>query len=99
MTEQKKEVSFNEFFGADRSDNLLHPSIKKEIQKFIDMLQTFYEKKIEPTDATEIDALEYIPLFTINGALIASMLGVTYDEYLMAVDYMIRVLDLEDSKS
>lgn len=96
MTEEKKGMSFNEFFGTNRSDTLLHPSIKKEIQSFITMLQTFYDSKIDVPTATEIDALEYIPLFTINAALVASMLGVTYEEYLMAVDYMIRALDLEE---
>lgn len=77
-------------------DTLLHESIKEQIQGLIDMLQKFYDSKIAPPTATELDALEYIPLFCINGALIASLLGVTYEEYLMAVDYMIRALDLEE---
>lgn len=77
-------------------DTLLHDSIKEQIQGLIDMLQKFYDSKIAVPTATELDALEYIPLFCINGALIASLLGVTYEEYLMAVDYMIKALDLED---
>lgn len=89
------EDSYEEIFNS-KSDALLHPSIKKQIRDLIEMLQKFYDQKIDPADATENDALEYIPLFCINGLLIAAMLGVTYDEYLMAVDYMITLLDLEE---
>lgn len=76
-------------------DLLLDPKVKEHIQELINMLQDFYDKKIAPQNSTLGDALDYIPLFTINGALIASVLGVTYDEYLVAVDAMIKVLDLE----
>ena len=97
---ERLEKEFEKDYGdgnfTDPHSVLLHPSIKKQIQDFIDMLQDFYDSKIDTPNATEGDALEYIPLFTINGALLASMLGTTYDEYLMAVDYMIRALDLED---
>lgn len=97
MSESEKidlNISFKDMV-SDHNDVLLHDSIKEQIQGFIDMLQKFFDEKIAPSDATETDALEYIPLFCINGALVASMLGVTYDEYLLAVDYMIRLLDLE----
>ena len=96
MSESEK-IDLNMFkdITSDHDDVLLHDSIKKQIKGFIHMLQEFYDEKIAPPDATEVDALEYIPLFCVNGALIASMLGVTYDEYLLAVDYMIRMLDLE----
>lgn len=78
-----------------KSDVPLHPSIKKQIQGFIDMLQEFYDQKIDNPEATETDALEYIPLFNINGLLIASMLGVTMEEYYLITDYMIRLLGIE----
>ena len=78
-----------------KTDVPLHPSIKKQIQGFIDMLQNFYDKKIDKPDATETDALEYIPLFNINGLLIASMLGVTMEEYYAITDYMIKILGIE----
>lgn len=91
------ENSYEKIFDK-RADALLHPSIKKQIQDLINMLQEFYDSKIDSAEATENDALEYIPLFCINGLLIASMLGVTYDEYLLAVDYMITLLDLEDKE-
>lgn len=86
--------SYEEIFNG-KSDVPLHPSIKKQIQGFIDMLQEFYDKKIDNPEATELDALEYIPLFNINGLLIASMLGVTMEEYYLVTDYMIRLLGIE----
>lgn len=78
-----------------KSDVPLHPSIKEQIQGCINMLQDFYDQKIDTPEATETDALEYIPLFNINGLLLASILGVTMEEYYLVTDYMIRLLGIE----
>lgn len=99
MTEKKmdftKTRAYDDIFNQERSDTLLDESVKKNIKDLIDMLKTFYDEQIAPPTCTEYEALTYIPLFCINGALIASLMGITYDEYLLATDYMIRILDLE----
>ena len=94
-----KTHAYDDIFTEERNDVLLDESIKKNIKELIDMLQNFYEEQIAPPTCTEYDALTYIPLFCINGALIASLMGVTYDEYLLATDYMIRLLDLESDQN
>lgn len=95
----KKTINLLEVYDSimeGRGEKLLSNDMKEQIQGLIDMLQQFYDEQIAPATCTENDALEYLPLFCINGALLATMMGVTYDEYLLAVDYMIRLLDLED---
>lgn len=94
-----KTRAYDDIFTEKRNDTLLDESVKKNIKGLIDMLQDFYDKDIAPPTCTEYDALTYIPLFCINGALIASSMGVTYDEYLLATDYMIRLLDLESDEN
>lgn len=99
MAEKRRTIDLTTAYDSiidGRSEVLLSDSLKKQIQGFIDMLQKFYDEQIAPPTCTENDALEYIPLFCINGALIASMMNVTYDEYLLATDYMIRLLGLEE---
>ena len=73
----------------------LDPKIKKEIKWLIEMLDDFYSKKIEPPTATIKDAVDYIPLFYINGALISSLMDIPYDDYLKLVDIMIVALNIE----
>ena len=100
MTNNRKTIDLTTAYDSiidGRSDVLLSEGMKKQIQDLINMLQKFYDEQIAPPTCTENDALEYIPLFCINGALIASMMNVTYDEYLLATDYMIRLLGLEEA--
>lgn len=95
----KKTINLLEVYDSimeGRGEKLLSNDMKEQIQGLIDMLQQFYDEQIAPATCTENDALEYLPLFCINGALLATMMDVTYDEYLLAVDYMIRLLDLEE---
>lgn len=97
MTAKKKDLltAYDDIIKG-RSEVLLSQNMKDQIQNLIDMLQKFCDEQIAPATCTENDALEYIPLFCISGALLASMMNVTYDEYLLAVDYMIRLLGLEE---
>lgn len=75
-------------------DQPLDPSIRKNIRGLLDMLEDFYQKKISKPDATYLDAYDYIPLFCINGALIASFMDIPYEDYLKLVDIMMVVLDI-----
>lgn len=95
MTEKINLVEAYDNIIKGREEVLLHSSIKEQIKSFIDMLQQFYDEQIDTPDCTENDALEYIPLFNINGLLIAAMLNVTMEEYYMITDYMIRLLGIE----
>lgn len=63
--------------------------LKQEIKSMVSMLDDFYKKKIDPADATMLDAFEYIPLFCLNGAILASAMGIPYEDYLRIVDIMI----------
>ena len=86
---------FFNILGEDKYYNQpLPPNIKENIRGCLDILETFYEQKIDPADATYIDAYDYIPLFTINGALIATLLNIPYEDYLKLVDIMMVVLDI-----
>lgn len=85
----------NDLFPS-HTDDKLSDSFKKNVKDLIDMLQDFYEIKINTPDATEFDALEYLPLFNINGLLLAALLDVTMEEYYLATDYMVRTLGLDD---
>lgn len=95
--EKVLDASINVFQGVlgDRYyDKLLDPSIKKNIRGLLNMLEDFYKSKIDRPDATNLDAYDYIPLFCINGALIASLMDIPYDDYLKLVDIMMVVLDI-----
>lgn len=72
----------------------LHGSIKDLIQEMIDVLQEEYNKIILSPNCTEYDALEYILLFAIEGAIAASKLGSNMDEYFVAVDIYAGLLGL-----
>lgn len=72
----------------------LHDSIKDLIQEMIDVLQQEYNKIILNPSCTEYDALEYILLFAIEGAIAASKLGSNMDEYFIAVDIYAGLLGL-----
>lgn len=90
-----RENLFKNVLGEINYDAPIDPKIKKEIKWFIEMLDDFYEKKIAPPTATMTDAIDYIPLFCINGALISSLLDIPYDDYLKLVDIMIVVLNIQ----
>ncbi len=72
----------------------LHDSIKELIQEMIDVLQDEYNKVILNPSCSEYDALEYILLFAIEGAIAASKLGSNMDEYFIAVDIYAGLLGL-----
>ena len=91
------DASINVFQGVlgDRYyDKPLDPNIKENIRGLLNMLEDFYKSKIDKPDATNLDAYDYIPLFCINGALIASLMDIPYDDYLKLVDIMMVVLDI-----
>lgn len=90
--------SFTDDLFPSHTNDKLSDSFKKNVKDLIDMLQDFYEKKIDTPNATEFDALEYIPLFNINGLLLAALLDVTMEEYYLATDYMVRTLGLDDGE-
>ena len=95
--EEVLDASINVFQGVlgDRYyDKPLDPQIKENIRGLINMLEDFYKTKIDKPDATNLDAYDYIPLFCINGALIASLMDIPYDDYLKLVDIMMVVLDI-----
>lgn len=100
ITNSQEEVfdaSINVFQGVlgDRYyDKPLDPNIKENIRGLLNMLEDFYKSKIDKPDATNLDAYDYIPLFCINGALIASLMDIPYDDYLKLVDIMMVVLDI-----
>lgn len=100
ITDSQEEVfdaSINVFQGVlgDRYyDKPLDSNIKENIRGLLNMLEDFYKSKIDKPDATNLDAYDYIPLFCINGALIASLMDIPYDDYLKLVDIMMVVLDI-----
>ena len=89
-------IDSKKFFQNLRNgkDVPLHNSIKELIQEMIDVLQDEYNKIILNPSCTEYDALEYILLFAIEGAIAASKLGSNMDEYFMAVDIYAGLLGL-----
>lgn len=95
--EEVFDASINVFQGVlgDRYyDKPLDSNIKENIRGLLNMLEDFYKSKIDKPDATNLDAYDYIPLFCINGALIASLMDIPYDDYLKLVDIMMVVLDI-----
>lgn len=91
----KEEVRvFNEML-SEKSDTLLHPSIKDFIKdQCLATLESEYEKVIMDPKCTEEQALEYILLFSTFGNWIAAILGCTMDEYYMATDVFIDLVGL-----
>lgn len=82
----------------NNSDEKLNPEIKKQIGLSLEKLQKLYNEDINTEDCTTNRALLYIPLFVIEGLLLASMLGVTSDELLLITDYLIEELNLTTTK-
>ena len=80
--------------GKRDFDEPLDPRIKKNVKDLLKLLEDFYDEKIGNSNATYQDACDYIPLFCINGALIATQLGIVYDDYLKLVDIMMVILDI-----
>lgn len=83
----------------ETSDELLNTAIKEQIGLSIEKLKKLYDEDINTPDCTENRALLYIPLFVIEGLLLASMLGVTSDELLAITDYLIDELNLTKQKT
>lgn len=89
-------IDSKKFFQGLRNgrDVPLHDSMKELIQEMIDIMQQEYNKIILNPSCTEYDALEYILLFAIEGAIAASKLGSNMDEYFVAVDIYAGLLGL-----
>ncbi len=84
--------------SLEPNQDLLNPEIKKQIGLSLEKLQKLYNEDINVDDCTTNRALLYIPLFVIEGLLLASMLGVTSDELLAITDYLIEELNLTSTK-
>lgn len=82
--------------SIEPNQDLLNPEIKKQIGLSLEKLQKLYDEDINIDDCTTNRALLYIPLFVIEGLLLASMLGVTSDELLAITDYLIEELNLNE---
>lgn len=93
MTQTIDSKKFFQNLRQDR-DVPLHESMKELIQEMIDVLQDEYNKIILNPSCSEYDALEYILLFAIEGAIAASRLGSNMDEYFVAVDIYAGLLGL-----
>lgn len=77
-----------------QDEDLLPENFKNTLQQFIDMLQKMFDNDINTEDCTILRVKNYIPMFTVFGTLAAAQLGITQEEYYVAVDYYIRELDL-----
>lgn len=91
-----REQIFSKILQSQDYEALLSDNLKNEIKWLIEMLQDFYDSKINKPDATVLDAIDYIPLFCINGALISSMMNIPYEDYLKLVDVMIVILGIQE---
>lgn len=97
---QEEEVLNSAFYmnsqilGDREYDEPIDPNIKKDVKGLIDMLNELYEEKIHPSTATNQDLFDYIPLFCINGALIATRMNIVYEDYLKLTEIMMAVLGI-----
>ena len=72
----------------------LTPEMKSALRGALDTLEKIYEEDILPETATVKTGLEYIPLFVIEGLLMAANLGVTQEELYAVTDYYAKSLRL-----
>lgn len=68
-------------------DELLSDGMKKSLAGALKTLQTLYDEEINVEGATVQKAMEYIPLFVIEGLLMAANLGITQDELYIITDW------------
>lgn len=76
------------------TETLLLDIVKQQIKMSLDNLYTLYDKFIDDEECTLKTALEFVPLFTVNGLINGAQLGVRQDEYYMIVDYYLQMYDL-----
>lgn len=75
-------------------ETLLINTIKEQIKMSLDNLGRLYEEFIDKDDCTLKTALEFIPLFSVNGLINGAQLGVTQEEYYMIVDHYLERYNL-----
>lgn len=75
-------------------ETLLLNVVKEQIKMSLDNMYDLYDKFIDDDECSLKTALEYIPLFTVNGLINGAQLGVKQDEYYMIVDYYLKMYDL-----
>lgn len=75
-------------------DELLSEDMKKSLAGALNTLQTLYDEEINVQGATVQKAMEYIPLFVIEGLLMAANLGITQDELYVITDWYAKQYNL-----
>lgn len=73
---------------------LLLNTIKEQIKMSLDNMYNLYDEFIDDDECTLKTALEFVPLFTVNGLINGAQLGIRQDEYYMIVDYYLQKYDL-----
>jgi len=73
----------------------LMESIKRQTRKSLTNLMTLYEEYIDQEECTIATFLEFVPWIAINGAWLASLVGVSLDEYYVVVDYFLNEYNLQ----
>ena len=68
-------------------NELLSDEMKESLAGALNTLQTLYDEEINVEGATIQKAMEYIPLFVIEGLLMAANLGITQEELYLITDW------------
>lgn len=90
-----KEVVVEDDIQDDEDvETLLLQTIKDQIKMSLDNLTSLYNDFIAPEDCTLKTALEFVPLFTVNGLINGAQLGIKQEEYYLIVDYYLQKYDL-----
>lgn len=99
LSERQKEaieaIAEDENQSSDEVYEKLMDSIKRQTEKSLTNLMTLYKEYINQEDCTISTFLEYVPWIAINGAWLASLVGVTLDEYYVIVDYFLNEYNLQ----
>lgn len=75
-------------------DEPLSDEMKNAIRGALDTLEQIYDEDINVEQATVRKAMEYIPLFVIEGLLMAANLGITQDELYAITDWYAKQMKL-----
>ena len=75
-------------------DEPLSEEMKRSLAGALNTLQTLYDEEINVEGATVQKAMEYIPLFVIEGLLMAANLGITQDELYLITDWYAKQYNL-----
>lgn len=90
-----KKVATDDNIQTDEDvENLLLDTIKKQIKMSLDNMYNLFDEFIDDDECTLKTALEFVPLFTVNGLINGAQLGIRQDEYYMIVDYYLEKYDL-----